>query len=126
MESSTFIEVTEATINRMLDGMASQGWERSVNESGTCSYINESGSRCAVGWMVEPHQAERFEEGGGSVIDLFDHELIEVDDDDFQFLTQLQECHDRLTTPASREKAIRNLCSEFLESKRSSDVITEG
>lgn len=120
--SSIDIEVNEATIHRMLEGMASQKWERSVNECGTCSYINESGSRCAVGWMVEPEQAERFEEDGGSVMDLFDHELIEISDEGLQFLTQLQECHDRLTTPALRERAIRNLCSEFLEAKRSSDA----
>lgn len=109
------IEVNEETIGRMLKGMQSQGWERSVDGNGTCAYVGINGRRCVVGWMVDEEEAKELDRHGGPVIGLGNEGVVTFQtDEDRDFLDMIQLYHDQDVRPDLREQRIRHICHTFL------------
>lgn len=38
--------------DRVVRGLASQGWQQSIDGGGCCVYKDQSGRRCAAGWLI--------------------------------------------------------------------------
>lgn len=51
------IEMSQALVDTMVRGLASQGWKKSTRKTGECSYFTSGGKRCAVGWLLTEAQA---------------------------------------------------------------------
>lgn len=78
--------------NKSVAGLAGQGWQRAIGESGTCLYLTEDGMRCAVGHVLNLSDDELKRLNCGSWGRVVDDGLATPDHKDF--LIELQRCHD--------------------------------
>lgn len=87
--------------DRAVRGLASQGWERAVDEEGRCQYQDATGKRCAWGWVDRSlDETTPF----GSVLSLRRSKIglaAELDDEHEDFAGFLQTAHD-IDRPVSR------------------------
>lgn len=78
--------------NRMWDGLAGQGWKRSVDENDLCAYRGEEGMKCAIGYCIDDEAAKEWEGDSISAADIKYRLHIKVDR--LEFLTDCQRAHD--------------------------------
>ena len=89
--------------NKAYIGLASQGFEQSTDEDGTCLYRSTDGKKCAIGWCISDKDYDPSMEGKPSdflPIALFGEEV------DHNFLNGLQVTHDENCDPEEMRKAL--------------------
>jgi hypothetical protein len=95
-------------------GLKSQGFERSTGgRRGACMYRGENGMKCAVGWPIPDDKYDPTIEGTSAcdmvvINGLEDHFDIWTDSSNYDFIINLQECHDKGKTPAMMERNLRH------------------
>lgn len=77
-------------------GLASQGWENSINSSGSCSYRGINGLKCAIGWLIPDDKYKSHMDRGKTSIGRKPSVMkaARISKDDLYFATQLQMIHD--------------------------------
>ena len=84
-------------LDRAVRGLASQGWERCINDRGGCAYANSIGQRCAWGW-VDPSLSK---DNVGDVVTLRNMKIGvagTLAKSDLDFARSLQSIHDSSVT----------------------------
>ena len=94
--------------NKAVAGLASQGFEASVDTDGTCQYRGPNGKRCAVGWLISdasysPEMEGKTPEKSGYKAAAAMFEALFPSAAERTFLTNLQACHDRAFNSAANE-----------------------
>ena len=84
----------QEVFDKVATALIKQGHQCKVSD--LCSYYN-SGSRCAIGWLVSEEDAKYLEENfrGKGVMDL-PNSIVSGDDYDLVFLVGLQDAHDTM------------------------------
>ena len=84
----------QEAFDKAVRGLASQGWERSVDVSGlwpVCSYRGPGGRRCAIGWLISDELAEDRE---GCAVREFDYSELPTEPNGRLLLLDMQNAHD--------------------------------
>lgn len=103
--------------DRAWRGLRGQGFVRSASRDGTgvCLYVSQTGARCAWGWADPSLRAE--DNHRGSVVDLHYGTTRGVapslSEDDVDWATELQRCHDNGITPSLMESNLRAFALRF-------------
>lgn len=87
-------------------GLKSQGFEKSYNpEGGVCRYRTNHGLKCAVGHCIPDElYEESFEsKSAGHVKEILDRKSPLFCDIEYNFLKQLQKCHDNANDSAEMQ-----------------------
>ena len=93
-------------------GLASQGFEHSLDRDGFCVYRGENGRRCAIGWLI-PDERYYVELEGRSVYNISIPCAVGCDVNDAVFLSSLQCCHDRARSPFEMKEALRVFATNY-------------
>jgi hypothetical protein len=110
MSQPVVIQLTQETVDRMVQGLASQGWNRSADpEHGRCFYVNGL-RRCAVGWMVKEEEAKALP--NNMVERLVKDGFLKVEGD-VKALAHLQIAHDESPDQFSMRWAVQQWCQRY-------------
>ena len=99
-------------------GLAAQSFRPSKKEgpSGDCVYRGPNGMKCAVGFLIDDETALRME-GYGQIKNCFECEIaMPFDRKDVEFLSSLQDAHDRSRFPSkhdSMKKMLEKVAVDF-------------
>ena len=101
--------------NKAYAGLKAQGFNRAVRDTGPlaiCQYRGEDGLKCAIGHLIPD---EKYEEG----LEGLCASVPEVRDAsgtsgvDWNFLDDLQVCHDEGNTPEDMERLLKRFAADY-------------
>lgn len=98
------LSMEQKVFNLAVRGLARQGFKR-CTQDGRCVLLNDSGERCALGWVV-PRSALRVGERYTARIQRFWGARV-VNDPVSSFLSKLGHVHDRSLTPGDMRSGLR-------------------
>ena len=90
IETATYQDLFDAAVR----GLASQGWERSMDENDdVCAYRGECGRKCAIGWLIDKDDYRPEIEGYDA------SKIFACTNQKMQFLQAMQNAHDGHAKP---------------------------
>jgi hypothetical protein len=106
------IQLTQETVDHMVQGLASQGWGvcKDVGGTGVCLYYRE-GTRCAVGWLISEEEAKTLPRS--PVSELPSRVPVEVADAAWGALIALQSAHDSSLSPEDMRSRVKAWCENY-------------
>lgn len=99
----------QETFDKIVAGLASQGFERSTNPSGLrCFYRGPGGRKCAAGWLILDEAYKPICEGH-SVYDAC--ELLGIQIENIDFVRMCQRFHDTALNADDLKQSLRRIAS---------------
>lgn len=98
--------------DKVVHGLASQDFERCVDEMGLCVYTNEKGQHCAAGWVFIEYPEARVEEGEPSMRVINNNSVLAELVPFSSMLRELQIIHDSYSDPAHLKECLQTYASE--------------
>ena len=101
----------QEAFNKMMEGLASQDWERSmgtIRGEHQCAYRGDGGKRCAFGWLIPD---ERYQESfEGEIANTVRHSIPELTSVSAVLLNNAQVIHYcSLSSPEEKRQKYRQL-----------------
>lgn len=106
----------QEVFDKVMQGLAAQGFERSMNTlTNSCAYRGDEGRKCAAGLLIpDAEYAAEFEGrrfnvvigAAGSVIDILQDEHLEL-------ILALQSAHDAGTSPTEMVENVRDVAVKY-------------
>jgi hypothetical protein len=102
--------------NRVYTGLKAQGFKRSLSGPddavSRCRYRGEDGLKCAIGHLIPDEKYEEGLEGlCASVVEV--RNASGTSGIDWNFLDDLQVCHDEGNTPADMERLLKRFAADY-------------
>jgi len=95
MDDIQLKSLRQKLFNKSVKGLASQNFERSVNDDNSCRYNGPGGKHCAIGHLITPKQGESLDTAPStSVFYVYDKLPKSLRNAGMWFLNELQQAHD--------------------------------